>query len=136
MEIKNELTNMINKIYDSTKQRIEKIILENKIESKFKNESSSYSLYIKDSMFVFKLYGYLLNDRIIIYGKHNIPNYSIIVNDNTQDTYCITSSKDYVIKITLDNEEYTRSGILLNYTKDLEEVKVIKVGKKYYKYKG
>ena len=71
----------------------------NKIESKFKNESSSYSLYIKDSMFVFKLYGYLLNDRIIIYGKHNIPNYSIIVNDNTQDTYCITSSKDYVIKI-------------------------------------
>lgn len=132
----NDKNNIFQKIYDDAKIKINQIMLENRIEKKFREEHFSYTLYIKDSLFTYKLYGHLLNDNLIIYGEHNIPKYSVIVNDYTKEKYCILGTKEEELKIVLDNKDYIRKGISISFDNNLEEVNVIKVGKKYYKFRG
>ncbi len=136
MQNQNETNNILQKIYEKSKEKINQIILENKIQNKFRDDHNTYTLYIKDSIFIFKIYGYLLNNQIQIYGIHNIPKSSILVDDSSKEMYCITNITETDIVVKVDEQEYNRKGMLLNYEKNLEEVDVIKVGKKYYKYKS
>ncbi len=124
--------NFFNKLINKTKNKISNILLEQKIESKFKEKNITFTLYMKDNIFPITLTGYYENNNIIVYGNNKVPLNSVIVNEGTKTTYYVTNVYEKEIKIILDNNEYKRKGLLLELDNNIHEVNVIKAGKKYY----
>lgn len=131
-----EKKNIFKRTYENIKEKINDAILETKIETSFKEKNDLYTLYTKNNSFSTKLSGYFMEDKIVVYGKHNIPQYSIIISDCGKNVYYITKSEDIQITTNLNGTEYTRIGTKLYLDKNVEELNVIKAGKRYFRSKN
>lgn len=131
-----EKKNIFKRTYDNVKEKINDAILETKIETSFKEKNDLYTLYTKNNSFYTKLSGYFEEDKLIVYGKHNIPQYSIIISDCGKNVYYVIKCEEVEITTQLNGVEYTRIGTKLYLDKNVEELNVIKAGKRYFRNKN
>ena len=131
-ENKNFLSSTINNI----KNKISDIVLENKIESSYKQNNTTFTLYIKDNILSTTLSGRINNNELIVYGDHKIPKYSVIVNECNKKAYYVLNTSTTEIKTNYNSTYYIRKGTKILLDENVEEANVIKAGKKYFIYKG
>lgn len=131
-ENKNFLSSTINNI----KNKISDIVLENKIESSYKQNNTTFTLYTKDNILSTTLSGRINNNELIVYGDHKIPKYSVIVNECNKKAYYVLNTSTTEIKTNYNSTYYIRKGTKILLDENVEEVNVIKAGKKYFIYKG
>ena len=128
--------NAFKKFWNKTKASVNTAMLDSKIEMKFKEDNLTFTLYEKDEMFSTGLNGLYLGEDIVVLGKKEIPAYSVIAEDDTDKAYYVLETKEDKVEVTIDDVKYTRDATLIKVDKNVEEVNVIKAGKKYYRYKG
>lgn len=131
-----EKKNIFKRTYESIKGKINDAILETKIETSFKEKNDLYTLYTKNNSFSTKLSGYFIEDKLVVYGKHNIPKYSIIISDCGKNVYYVTKCEDIQIVTKYNGTEYNRIGTKLYLDKNVEELDVVKAGKRYFRNKN
>ena len=131
-ENKNFLSSTINNI----KNKISDIVLENKIESSYKQNNTTFTLYTKDNILSTTLSGRINNNKLIVYGDHKIPKYSVIVNECNKKAYYVLNTSTTEIKTNYNSTYYIRKGTKILLDENVEEANVIKAGKKYFIYKG
>lgn len=131
-ENKNFLSSTINNI----KNKISDIVLENKIESNYKQNNTTFTLYTKDNILSTTLSGKINNNELIVYGDHKIPKYSVIVNECNKKAYYVLNTSTTEIKTNYNSTHYIRKGTKILLDENVEEANVIKAGKKYFIYKG
>ncbi len=117
---------------ENIKDKINNIILENKIEQEFKNNNTKFSLYTKDNIIPIVLYGKINNNEILVYGDCIIEQNSIIVNECNKKAYYAISSSKQEIQTTHNSNIYIRKGTKILLDENVKEVKVIKAKNKYY----
>jgi len=127
--------NLIFKSYNKIKCLINDINLKYKIENKFKKDNQKFTIYTKDSLVPCSCSGFYKENKIIIYGNHLNKINSFIVNNANNKVYKIVNTKSVDLKIDYENIEYIKQGTIIFIDDNIEEVSVIKVGTKYYKYK-
>lgn len=128
-----EKNNIIKRTYNNVKEKVNDAILEVKIETAFKEKNNLYTLYTKNNSFSTKLSGYIENDNLIVYGNHNIPKNSVLISDCGKKVFYIKGIENVEITTQLNGNQYTRKGTKLYLDDNVEEVQVIKAGKRYFK---
>lgn len=124
---------LIKKTINKVKNKYNNYLLECKLEKEFKDKNNTYTIYKKNSIVSYIVYGYINKNNIFIYGNHLDKINSIIVCDNNM--FYINDVKITDTTIKYDNKEYVRECTVLIVDNNIEEVDVIKVNKKYYKHK-
>ena len=123
--------NVFSKFWNKTKKVVNDSLLEMKIESKFKGDNDSFSIYGKGDLVPLIVYGHLKDGKVIAYGKIETEVNNILV-DNNEKAYYVNSLIDSTVDITVDGTTYTRPATIIVLDSDVQEVDVIKAGKKYY----
>lgn len=124
----------INSLLDEIKNRVNKVILNAKIDQEYKKNNTKFTLYKKESILPITLYGCIDKDIITVYGDIKIEPYSVIVNECNKQSFRVLETRNTEINTKYDNTIYIRKGIIIHTDKNLKEVKVIKVKNKYYLY--
>lgn len=122
-------------IIQNVKNKFDDLLLESKIEQEFKNSNTKFSLYTKENIFPIFLYGKIDNNEIIVYGDYNIRKNSVIINECNKKAYYVINISQVEIKTKYNNSIYIRKGTKILLDDNVEEINVIKAGKKYYIYK-
>ena len=122
----------INEIINDTKVKINDYLLEYNIYNSFKNKNILFTLYENKTLLSKKVYGFYLDNNVIIYGNYEITDYALLINETNKKIYNIKKSKSSNINILYNGEEYTRKGTMLYLDTNIKEVDAIKIGKKFY----
>jgi len=128
--------NFLESAISNIKNKVSDAILETKIESEYKQKNTTFSLYKKDNILSITLSGEIKNKELIVYGDHKIPKYSIIIDESNKKAYYVLNTLTTEIKTVYSSNNYIRKGTIIILDENVEEVNVIKAGKKYYIYKG
>lgn len=124
------------KFWNKTKKTVGDAVLENKIESTYKRSNNEYSLYQKDELLGKTLYGVIEGNTLTCWGKPDVKEYSVVVDNKTNTAYYVLNVAEGTVKAIVDAVEYERDGLVITLTSDVTEVNVIKAGKRYFLYKG
>ncbi len=127
--------NAIQKFWKKTKKNLNESLMDIKIENIYKKNHDEFVIYKKDALLSQTVYGEMNNLVLVIYGKHNLDLYSVVLDKN-KTPYYIYKLEEIKICINFDNQAYIKDGMKIYLKNDLEEVDVIKAGNKYYLYKG
>lgn len=120
------------KFWKKAKQTVNDSVLEIKIESKFKKDNNTFSIYGKNDLISLTVYGYIEDDKVVAFGKVDAEVNEVLVDDETKKAYYINSVSDSTVDIIVDGVKYTRPATVISLDSDVKEVDVIKAGKKYY----
>lgn len=131
--------NGFSRFFNKAKTSVNNAILEGKIETSYNNQNIAFTVYAKDAALGMSVHGNYLNDEkteMIIFGEKEIKNNSVIVNSKDNDAFYTVGTKEGTVKSIVDGVEYERKGTIISLDKNVEEVNVIKAGKRYFIYKG
>ncbi|MDD7616562.1 MAG: hypothetical protein PUJ85_04295 [bacterium] len=130
--IKNWLNKTIKDIGDS--------INESQIENAY-DESHDHFLIYQYSNNIFEtaksVYGEFSPNELVLtyYGKEEFDLYSIVVNEKTNEVFfSVKYLDDTSIEVNYNNTKYIRTAKRLLLSREVREVKVVKVKDKYYIY--
>ena len=138
-EKKEKKENGFSKFFNKAKTSINNSILEGKIESSFNNANLSFTVYVKNDAFGHSVHGKYLNDdktQILIFGEKDFEIGSVVVDNKDESAYYLTGLDKGKCQSIVEGVEYERNGTIINLDKNVEEVNVIKAGKRYFIYKG
>lgn len=138
-EKKEKKENGFSKFFNKAKTSVNNAILEGKIENSYNDKNISFTIYSKDAALGQSVHGNYLNDektQMIVFGEKEIKAYSVIVNNKDNDAFYVLSTEEGKVTSIVDAVEYERKGTIINLDKNVEEVNVIKAGKRYFIYKG
>lgn len=124
--------NVFSKFWKKTKQTVSDSLLETRIESTYNKDKPYYHIYGKGDIMPLIICGNKENDRISVYGKVDTEVNNILLDVNTEKAYYISSLIDSTIEVTVDGIPYNRPSTIIVLDDNVEEVNVIKAGKKYY----
>ena len=127
--------NIFSRAWNKTKQSVNDSILEGKIESAYKKAHLEYTNYTKDEMLSKTYYGALEGNKLTVFGNHEVKTYSVIIGPDEKAYYVLTIEETEVTS-TVEGVEYKRPGMILTLDSNVEEVNVVKAGKRYFIYKG
>ncbi|MCR4899159.1 MAG: hypothetical protein K5892_08080 [Acholeplasmatales bacterium] len=127
--------NIFSRAWNKTKQSVNDSILEGKIESSYKKAHLEYTNYTKDEMLSKTYYGAIENDKLTVFGNHEVKTYSVIIGPD-EKAYYVVAIEETEVASTVEGIEYKRPGMILTLDKNVEEVNVVKAGKRYFIYKG
>lgn len=127
--------NIFSRAWNKTKQSVNDSILEGKIESAYKKAHKEYTNYTKNELLSKTFYGVLENDKLTIWGNQEVKTYSVIIGPD-DDAYYVVAIEETEVASTVEGIEYKRPGMILTLDKNVEEVNVVKAGKRYFIYKG
>lgn len=131
--------NGFTKFFNKAKSSVNNALLENKIESTFNSQNNSYSIYAKNETFGSSVHGvYTSTDKnqLLIFGVKEIQPYSVVIDSQDDMAYYVKGTSEGTVHVIVDGVEYERKGTIIDLDKDVEEVNVIKAGKRYFIYKG
>ena len=128
--------NAFKRFWKKTKQSVNDAVLESKIESSYNKAHNAYTVYGYEDLFSKSIYGEYVDDSLIFFGELEIKPYSVIVCDESKTAYYALESEKTTVKAIVDGVEYERPGMKVKLDENVEEVKVVKAGKKYFLYKG
>lgn len=127
--------NIFSRAWNKTKQSVNDSILEGKIESAYKKAHLEYTNYTKDEMLSKTYYGALEGNKLTVFGNHEVKTYSVIIGPN-EKAYYVVAIEETEVTSTVEGVEYKRPGMILTLDSNVEEVNVVKAGKRYFIYKG
>ena len=136
-EKKEKKENGFSKFFNKAKSSINSSILESKIESAYNTANIAFTIYEKDSTFGQACHGSYLNDnQLVVFGEKEIKKYSVIISSKDNKAYYVLSTEEGKVTSVVEGVEYERKGTIINLDSNVEEVNVIKAGKRYFIYKG
>ncbi len=136
-EKKEKKENGFSKFFNKAKASVNNAVLESKIESSYNNANIAFTCYEKDATFAQSLHGSFINDsQLLVFGEKEIKKYSVIINSKDNKAYYVTSTEEGKVTSIVEGVEYERKGTIINLDSNVEEVNVIKAGKRYFIYKG
>lgn len=124
--------NVFSKFWKKTKQTVSDSLLEIRIESTYNKDKPYYHIYGKGDIMPLIICGKKENDRINVYGKVDTEVNNILLDVNADKAYYINSFVDSTVEVTVDGVSYNRPSTIIVLDDNVEEVNVIKAGKKYY----
>lgn len=128
--------NAFSKFWKKTKQSVNDSILEGKIRASYEKAHKQFSLYEKDALISSTLYGTIEGTTLTSFGKTEIKPYSVLIATDEGKAYYVLSGADTTVKSMVEGVEYEREGTIIELDENVEEVNVIKAGKRYFIYKG
>jgi hypothetical protein len=138
-EKKEKKENGFSKFFNKAKASVNNAILEGKIENAYNDKNLPFTIYSKDSTLGLSVHGNYLNDdktEMIIFGEKEVKKNSVVINTKDNSAYYVVDTKEGKVTSTVEGVEYERKGTVICLNKDVEEVNVIKAGKRYFIYKG
>ena len=136
-EKKEKKENGFSKFFNKAKASVNNAVLESKIESSYNNANIAFTCYEKDTTFGQSLHGNFINDsQLLVFGEKEIKKYSVIINSKDNKAYYVTSTEEGKVTSIVVGVEFERKGTIINLDSNVEEVNVIKAGKRYFIYKG
>ena len=139
-EVKKEKKeNGFSKFFNKAKTSVNNAILEGKIENSYNDKNISFTVYAKDAALGQSVHGNYLNEektKMIIFGEKEIKKNSVIIDNKDNTAFYTLDTDEGKVTSIVDGVEYERKGTIINLDKNVEEVNVIKAGKRYFIYKG
>lgn len=132
MDKKNDSSKFIKKIINKTKTIKNKLLLEYKLKTKYKEKSTMLKIYNKDKPLFKVVYGTINNNEFTIYGKHNINKGDIVISGCRNEAYKVISFHSTTIFINYCNKDYDKEGMKLLCVKANEKYGITKVGKRFF----
>ena len=135
-----EKNNSIKNWFNKTIKDIGDSINESQIENAY-DESHDHFLIYQYSNNIFEtaksVYGEFNQNKLVLtyYGKEKFDLYSIVVNEKTNEVFfSVKYLDDTSIEVNYNNTKYIRTAKRLLLSREVREVKVVKVKDKYYIY--
>lgn len=135
VEKKEKKDNAFSRLWNKTKKSINDSILESKIQSAFEKELPDFKIFAKDELLSNSVKGKLEDDKLTIFGEKEFKLFSVVM-DKDDNPFYLTNIEPTTVKSTVEEVEYERPGTILTLDKNVEEVNVLKAGKRYFIYKG
>ena len=129
------------KWWKGVKKSASDAMLEAHIESACNKANHSYSIYLFGKG-VFgsskTVYGDIKDGTLIAFGKidEDIKPFSIVIDSKDNKAYNLVSIEKTETITNYEGTDYTRPGMKISLDSNVEEVKVIKAGDRYFLYKG
>lgn len=123
---------VFSKIWKKTKQTVSDSLLETKIESTFNKGNPYFHIYGKGEIMPLIICGKMEDNKICVYGTVDTEINNVLLDVNTDNAYYINCLVDSTVDITVDGIVYNRPVTIIVLDSNVEEVDVIKAGKKYY----
>ena len=128
--------NAFAKFFAKTKQSVNDSILEVKIRTAFDREHESFNVYTKNELLTKKVTGSIRDGVLTVFGDEDIKSWSVVVANKDEKAYYVLSTEPATVTAEVDGVTYERIGTAVFLDENVEEVNVVKAGKRYYVYKG
>lgn len=129
--------NAFSRFWKKTKQSVNDAVLESKIRSAYEKAHASFEIYAKDELFTNRVSGEIADGVLTVFGSVDVKPYSVVIADDKEETaYYAVSTSETTVKSMVEGEEYERAGTAIVLDPNVEEVRVVKAGKRYFIYKG
>lgn len=129
--------NAFSQFWNKVKSSVNDAVLESKLENKFREGNTSFRIYQKDDLFGGNdVYGYYEGDNIVIWGQQSVKNFSVIIDESTHAAYYVVGSEETTASVEFEGTTYERTATNIAIDRNVEEVNVVKAGKRYFIYKG
>ncbi|MCH3908942.1 MAG: hypothetical protein LKF75_02255 [Bacilli bacterium] len=126
------------KWWNSTKKSVDDSILEGKIKSAYVDAHTLFDVYSYDGGLFdgSSVYGEIKDGALTYFGDLEIKPYSVIISSKDQKAYYALESEKVQVESAVEGTTYSRPGFKVTLDEKVEEVPVIKAGKRYFLYKG
>ena len=129
--------NAFKRLWKKTKQSVNDAVLENKIRSAYEKAHASFEIYEKDAILTKHASGEIADGVLTVFGKVEIKPWSVVIADDKEEkAYYVVSTSETTVKSTVEGVEYERPGTSIVLDPKVEEVCVVRAGKRYFIYKG
>ena len=129
--------NAFSRFWKKTKQSVSDAVLEGKIRSAYEKAHAEFVIYEKDALIPTRVYGAVQDGSLTVFGKVEPKPCSVVIADNKEETaYYVVGTSETTVKSTVEGVEYEREGTVIALDEKVEEVRVVKAGKRYFIYKG
>lgn len=129
--------NAFSKFWKKTKQSVNDAVLESKIRAAYEKAHASFTVYEKDELLSHTFSGGIEGNVLTVFGKAEIEPWSVVIaNDEKATAYYAVETAQTVVKAAVEGVEYEREGTAITLDPAVEEVNVVKAGKRYFLYKG
>ena len=129
--------NAFKRFWNKTKKSVSDAVLESKIRSAYEKAHKSYTAYTKNELLPVYLSGEIENGVLTVFGYQDIKPYAVIIaNDDGDKAYYVTGTEKTSVSSIVEGVTYERTGTVIALDENVEEVNVVKAGKRYFIYKG
>lgn len=126
--------------FKKAKASLDQSMLEDKIKSAYRKDHGEFDYYSYGENTLFGgncVFGSLEGDVLTYFGTSPIPPYSVLIDCKTEKAYYVTEEgSDTTVSAIVEGVTYERAGKRIRLDPNVEEVKVVKAGKRYFLYKG
>jgi hypothetical protein len=126
------------KWWKGTKAKVDADLLESHIQNTYAGAHQNFDVYTHEGRLFNgeSVVGEIVDGSLIYWGEKAIGEAAVVVNPKDQKAYYTLKSEPIDLKVTYEKTEYTRKGTKTALDPNVEEVDVIKAGKRYFLYKG
>lgn len=129
--------NAFKRLWNKTKKSVSDAVLESKIRSAYEKAHKSYTAYAKNELLSTPLSGEIKEGVLTVFGHQEIKPYAVIIaNDEGDKAYYVTGTEKTTVSAAVEGVTYERAGTMIALDENVEEVNVVKAGKRYFIYKG
>ena len=129
--------NAFKRFWNKTKKSVSDAVLESKIRSAYEKAHKSYTAYAKNELLPMYLAGEINDGILTVFGYQDVKPYSVIIaNDEGDKAYYVVGTEKTSVSSTVEGVTYERPGTVITLDENVEEVNVVKAGKRYFIYKG
>lgn len=128
--------NAFKRFWQKTKQSVNDAVLESKIRSAYEKAHKSYTVYTKNELLPKSLSGEITDGILTVFGEEEIKPYAVVIEDEGDKAYYAVATKATTITAAVEGVSYERPGTAVTLDENVEEVNVVKAGKRYFIYKG
>lgn len=129
--------NAFKRFWNKTKQSVNDAVLESKIRSAYEKAHKSYTVYTKNELIPKGLCGEISDGILTVFGEEEIKPYAVVIaNDEEDKAFYAVSTEKTTVSAAVEGVTYERPGTAVTLDENVEEVNVVKAGKRYFIYKG
>ena len=128
--------NAFKRFWQKTKQSVNDAVLESKIRSAYEKAHKSYTVYTKNELLPKSLSGEITDGILTVFGEEEIKPYAVVIEDEGDKAYYAVATEATTITAAVEGVSYERPGTAVTLDENVEEVNVVKAGKRYFIYKG
>ncbi len=129
--------NAFKRFWNKTKQSVNDAVLENKIRSAYEKAHKSYTIYTKNELIPKNVCGEISDGILTVFGEEEIKPYAVVIaNDEEEKAFYAVSAAATTVTSAVEGVTYERPGTAITLDENVEEVNVVKAGRRYFIYKG
>ena len=129
--------NAFKRFWNKAKQSVNDAVLESKIRGAYEKAHKSYTVYTKNELIPKGLSGEVSDGMLTVFGEEEIKPFAVIIaNDDEEKAFYAVAAEATTVTAAVEGVTYERPGTRITLDENVEEVNVIKAGKRYFIYKG